>query len=150
MFNIYLNQRHDLLVVPRGFGIPAGLDGNWKIKKRAVRSVSDVIRQDVQQRGYHRRRLISYRSKAAPETSHTPSQRSYLMLNRSSETSGRMWPMQSKALLTAATAGGCRSLGLRRKLSFEGGACLWSLRQIRRYRAFLGAMACARVFCCLY
>lgn len=69
MFDIYLNRRHDLLVVPRGFAIPPGLDGNWKRRKRAVRSVSDVIRQDVQQRGYHRRRLISNRSKAAVETS---------------------------------------------------------------------------------
>ena len=49
MIDIYLNRRHDLLVVPTGFRIPAGLDGNWKRKKRAVRSVSDVIRQDVQQ-----------------------------------------------------------------------------------------------------
>lgn len=69
MFDIYLNGRRDLLVVPRGFAIPAGLDGSWKRKKRAVRSVSDVIRQDVQQRGYHRRSLISNRSKTSVETS---------------------------------------------------------------------------------
>lgn len=68
MFDIYLNGRRDLLVVPRGFAIPAGLDGSWRRKKRAVRSVSDVIRQDVQQRGYHRRSLISNRSKTAVET----------------------------------------------------------------------------------
>jgi len=71
MFDIYLNRRHDLLVVPTGFGIPPGLDGNWKRKRRAVRSVSDVIRQDVQQRGYHRRRLISYWSKAVEISSHS-------------------------------------------------------------------------------
>ncbi len=69
MFDIYLNRRHDLLVVPTGFGIPAGLDGNWRRKNRAFRSVSDVIRQDVQQLGYHQLRLISYRSGAAVETS---------------------------------------------------------------------------------
>lgn len=68
MFDIYLNQRNDLLVVPGGFAIPAGLGGNWKRKKRAVRFVSDVIRQDVQRRGYYRRRLISSRSKSAVET----------------------------------------------------------------------------------
>ncbi|MEY9699831.1 hypothetical protein ACFLEY_06130 [Bradyrhizobium sp. YCK136] len=50
MFDIYLNQRNDLLVVPRGFAIPAELGGNWKRKKRAVRSMSDVIHQDVQRR----------------------------------------------------------------------------------------------------
>ncbi|SFQ23332.1 hypothetical protein SAMN05216330_12032 [Bradyrhizobium sp. Ghvi] len=69
MFDIYLNGRRDLLVVPKGLAIPAGMDGNWKRKKRAVRSVSDVIRQDVQQRGYHRRSLILDRSKAPFETS---------------------------------------------------------------------------------
>ncbi|QOZ11703.1 hypothetical protein XH96_32450 [Bradyrhizobium sp. CCBAU 51765] len=69
MFDIYVNGRRDLLVVPRGFAIPTGLAGSWKRKKRAVRSVSDVIRQDVQQRGYHRRSLISNRSKTAVETS---------------------------------------------------------------------------------
>ncbi|MBH5370583.1 hypothetical protein [Bradyrhizobium glycinis] len=69
MFDIYLNGRHDLLVVPRGFAIPVGLDGNWKRKKRAVRLVSDLIRQDVQLRGYHRRSLISNPSKAAVERS---------------------------------------------------------------------------------
>lgn len=69
MFDVYLNGRRDLLVVPRGFAIPAGLDGNWKRKKRAVRSVSDVIHQDVQQRGYHRRSLTSNRSETAVEPS---------------------------------------------------------------------------------
>nr|WP_091966229.1 hypothetical protein [Bradyrhizobium shewense] len=69
MFDIYLNGRRDLLVVPRGFAIPAEVAGSWKRKKRAVRSVSDVIRLDVQQRGYHRRNLISNRSKTAIETS---------------------------------------------------------------------------------
>jgi hypothetical protein len=38
------------------------LSGNWK-KKRAVSSVSDMIRQDVQHRGYHRRSLVDRRSK---------------------------------------------------------------------------------------
>ncbi|KYK50156.1 hypothetical protein A1D31_39255 [Bradyrhizobium liaoningense] len=69
MFDVYLNGRCDLLVIPRGFAIPAEVDGKWKRKKRAVRSVSDVIRHDVQQRGYHRRSLISNRSRAAVETS---------------------------------------------------------------------------------
>ncbi|MDA9545622.1 hypothetical protein ACM43_14505 [Bradyrhizobium sp. CCBAU 45321] len=59
MYDVYLNGRHDLLVVPQGFSVPPDLEGNWKRKKRGVRSVSDRIRQDVQLCGYHRRKLIN-------------------------------------------------------------------------------------------
>jgi hypothetical protein len=61
MYDVYLNGRNDLLVVPRGHSVPSDLSGNWK-KKRAVSSVSDMIRQDVQHRGYHRRSLVDRRS----------------------------------------------------------------------------------------
>lgn len=58
MYDVYLNGRNDLLVVPRGFAIPSSLSGNWRKRKRVVRSVSEEIREDVQHRGYHRRSLI--------------------------------------------------------------------------------------------
>jgi hypothetical protein len=57
MYDVYLNGRNDLLVVLRGYSIPSDLSGNWR-KRRAVRSVSEMIRQDVQRLGYHRRSLV--------------------------------------------------------------------------------------------
>ena len=57
MYDVYLNGRNDLLVVLRGYSIPSDLNGNWRKKKR-VRSVSELIRQDVECLGYHRRSLV--------------------------------------------------------------------------------------------
>lgn len=62
MYDVYLNGRNDLLVVPRGSPIPSDLGGNWRKKKRAVRSVSEQIREDVQRLGYHLRSLVESRS----------------------------------------------------------------------------------------
>ncbi|SEC99336.1 hypothetical protein SAMN05444164_3334 [Bradyrhizobium erythrophlei] len=45
VYDIYLNGKNDLLVVPRGHPVPTHLTGNWKRKKRAVRSVSEKIRE---------------------------------------------------------------------------------------------------------
>jgi hypothetical protein len=67
MYDVYLNRRNDLLVVPRGCSIPSEMAGSWRKKKRAVRSVSETIRQDVQRHGYHRRRLIESRSETVVE-----------------------------------------------------------------------------------
>jgi hypothetical protein len=63
MYDVYLNVRNDLLVVPTGYSIPIELGGSWRRKKRAVRLVSETIRKDVQSSGFHRRRLIAHRSK---------------------------------------------------------------------------------------
>ena len=57
MYDVYLNGRNDILVVLRGYSIPSDLSGNWR-KRRAVRWVSEMIRQDVQRLGYHRRSLV--------------------------------------------------------------------------------------------
>jgi hypothetical protein len=65
MYDVYLNGRNDLLILPRGYAIPSDLSGNWRKKKRPVRSVSEIIRKDVQSHGFHRRSLVSYRSKIA-------------------------------------------------------------------------------------
>ena len=62
MYDVYLNRRNDLLVLPGGSSIPSEVAGTWRKKKRSVRSVSETIRQDVQRRGYHRRKLIESRS----------------------------------------------------------------------------------------
>jgi hypothetical protein len=57
MYDVYLNGRNDLLVVPRGYSIPSDVNGNWR-KRRAVRWVSEMIRHDVQRLGYHLRSLV--------------------------------------------------------------------------------------------
>jgi hypothetical protein len=57
MFDVYLNDRRDLLVVRRGFPISvAGASGRWR-KRRKVVSVSDDIRLAVHSRGYYMRKL---------------------------------------------------------------------------------------------
>jgi hypothetical protein len=65
MYDVYLNGRNDLLIVPRGYAIPSDVSGNWRKKKRLVRSVSEEIRKDVQAQGFHRRSLVGHRSKIA-------------------------------------------------------------------------------------
>jgi hypothetical protein len=56
MYDIYVNDRNGLLVVPRGARFPSEEKGTWR-KKRAVRSVSDRISEDILRRGYHLRNL---------------------------------------------------------------------------------------------
>ena len=56
MFDVYLNDRRDLLVVRKGLPIPpADMSGRWRKKKRAV-SVSEEISRAVQKQGYYMRR----------------------------------------------------------------------------------------------
>ncbi len=58
MFDVYLNHRRDLLVVPKGFPIPVGdLSGRWRKRKKKVLSVSAEIRLAVQDQGYYIRKL---------------------------------------------------------------------------------------------
>jgi hypothetical protein len=64
---VYLNRRNDLLIIPRGYSIPSEMADSWRKKKRAVRSVSETIRQDLQRRSYHRRRLIESRLETVVE-----------------------------------------------------------------------------------
>lgn len=55
-YDVYLNGKSDLLVVRRGLSIPSEVKGAWRKRKRAVRRVSERIREDIERRGYHRRR----------------------------------------------------------------------------------------------
>ncbi len=58
MFDVYLNDRRDLLVVRKGFPIPL-IDGGasrWR-KKKGAASVSHEIRRAVQKNGYYVRKL---------------------------------------------------------------------------------------------
>ena len=56
------------MVVLSGKPVPSELIGNWR-KKRVVRSVSERIREDVQLRGYHRRKLAGHGSPASNDSS---------------------------------------------------------------------------------
>jgi hypothetical protein len=56
MYDIYVNDRNILLVVPRGARFPSEEKGAWR-KKRVVRTVSDRISEDILRRGYHLRKL---------------------------------------------------------------------------------------------
>ncbi|MGL9623951.1 hypothetical protein QRQ56_39010 [Bradyrhizobium sp. U531] len=52
MFDVYVNDKHDLLVVPQGSPLPVvGALGKWRKKKTRVISVSDGIRSAVQNHG---------------------------------------------------------------------------------------------------
>jgi hypothetical protein len=73
MYDVYLNGRKDLLIIPTGARLPVGTSGKWRLKKRAVRAVSEVIREDIRRCGYHRRRLAGTQSKIEPaKTGHNP------------------------------------------------------------------------------
>lgn len=58
MFDVYLNDRRDLLVVRKGLPIPLidGGAGRWR-KKKGAASVSHEIRRAVQKNGYYVRKL---------------------------------------------------------------------------------------------
>jgi len=57
LFEVYLNDRRDLLVVEKGTPLPhIGAPGKWR-KKKGVLKVSDEIRSAVQRQGYYLRKL---------------------------------------------------------------------------------------------
>jgi hypothetical protein len=52
MFDVYLNRRGDLLVVPNGLPLPNKEMGRWRKKTTKVAAVSDEIRLAIQRWGY--------------------------------------------------------------------------------------------------
>jgi hypothetical protein len=59
LFEVYLNDRRDLLVVEKGTPLPhIGASGKWR-KKKGVHKVSDEIWSAVQRQGYYLRKLSS-------------------------------------------------------------------------------------------
>ena len=61
MFDVYLNNRRDLLVVRNGLPIPfSGASGRWR-KKKKVASVSEDIKLAVQRQGYYMRKLTDFK-----------------------------------------------------------------------------------------
>jgi hypothetical protein len=69
MFDIYLNEKHDrLLVIARGRPIPViESAGRWRKKKAAV-AVSEEIKSAVQRDGFYWRRLHSSSSLLSKKT----------------------------------------------------------------------------------
>jgi hypothetical protein len=57
IYDVYVNNTNDLLVVARETPIPSGMDGSWR-KKRAARTVSVEIRSAVLVDGYFQRKLF--------------------------------------------------------------------------------------------
>ncbi|MBR0750412.1 hypothetical protein JQ582_41670 [Bradyrhizobium japonicum] len=57
MFDVYLNDRRDLLIVRNGSPVPlVDGSGRWRKKKKTA-SVSDEIKRAVQSHGYYMRKL---------------------------------------------------------------------------------------------
>jgi hypothetical protein len=62
MFDIYLNNRRDFLVVRKGLPFPlGGTSYKWRKSKKRVVMVSEEIRLAVQRQGYYMRKLKNLR-----------------------------------------------------------------------------------------
>ena len=73
MFEVYLNDKRDLLVVNKGSPLPLiGASGKWRKKKKVLR-VSDEIRLAVQRHGYYVRKLSDARNSSLPPVGLAPS-----------------------------------------------------------------------------
>ena len=58
MFEVYLSDRRDLLVLKKGRPIPPiGVSAKWRKSKKVIR-VSDKIGSAIQAQGYYVRKLI--------------------------------------------------------------------------------------------
>jgi hypothetical protein len=58
MFEVYLNDRRELLVIEGGTAVPPiTASGKWRKRKKKVLRVSDEIRSAVQRQGYYVRKL---------------------------------------------------------------------------------------------
>ncbi|SHG79593.1 hypothetical protein SAMN05443248_2684 [Bradyrhizobium erythrophlei] len=102
MFDVYLNSKGDLLVVPRGLPIPNSETGRWRKKKTKVGAVSDEIRLAIQRHGYYRRKLgeavSTYNRMAARSKKCDPKTASaLLLLLRCAKHGRRADPSQSHA-----------------------------------------------------
>jgi hypothetical protein len=102
MFDVYLNWKGDLLVVPRGLPIPNSETGRWRKKKTRVGAVSDEIRLAIKRHGYYRRKLgeavSTYNRMAARSKKCDPRTASaLLLLLRCAKHGRRADPSQSHA-----------------------------------------------------
>lgn len=62
MFDVYLDDRRNLLVLKKGEPIPAGLaPGTWRKRKKRAVAVSEGIRSAVEMQGYYIRKLTEFK-----------------------------------------------------------------------------------------
>ncbi|MBB4423913.1 hypothetical protein GGD66_002457 [Bradyrhizobium sp. CIR48] len=62
MFDVYVSDKHHLLVIPQGSPIPASEAlRKWRKKKARMNGVSQEIRSAVQRHGYYVRKLRDFR-----------------------------------------------------------------------------------------
>ncbi|MFK4654205.1 hypothetical protein ABIF97_004139 [Bradyrhizobium japonicum] len=62
MFDVYVNDKHELLVIAKGSPLArVGAPGKWRRKKTRVISVSQEIRSAVQKQGYYIRKMTDIR-----------------------------------------------------------------------------------------
>jgi hypothetical protein len=67
MFDVYLSDKRDLLVVRSGYPIPnGGASGRWRKQKKRVTLVSEEIRRAVQRQGYYIRKVGDFSGNARP------------------------------------------------------------------------------------
>ena len=58
MFDVYFNDKRDLLVLSKGASMPTlGSPSKWRKSRKRVFKVSDEIKLAVQRQGYYMRRL---------------------------------------------------------------------------------------------
>jgi hypothetical protein len=58
MFEVYLSDRRDLLVIVKGNRVPpVAVSARWQKRKKKALRVSDEIRFTVQRQGYHLRKV---------------------------------------------------------------------------------------------
>jgi len=57
MFDVYLSDRRDLLIVRKGSSLPISTSGRWRKRKRKVVNVSGEIRSAIETQGYYMRKV---------------------------------------------------------------------------------------------
>jgi hypothetical protein len=62
MFDVYLSDRRDLLIVRKGSSLPISVSGRWRKRKRKVVSVSGEIRSAIERQGYYMRKVNDLRN----------------------------------------------------------------------------------------
>jgi hypothetical protein len=62
MFDVYLNDKRDLLVVRKVYNPSPDASGRWR-KRKKVASVSEDIRLAVQRQGYYMRKLTDFKKR---------------------------------------------------------------------------------------
>ena len=60
MFDVYVNQKRELLVLLSGADVPTNIPGNWRKRKR-TQMVSEEIRAAVFAQGRYQRKIVNIR-----------------------------------------------------------------------------------------